>query len=363
MNHDLNSTKIRQLVLCLLTSSVSMAASALYAAAPPRVAFHGVVVGETTETELRNNKQWGQGQLFQPALGSNKEKVLEYKLGIWKKVLVTISEDQIVKTIDVTPPDRARADDLVKVLKLGKMIPVESIDQSLIPNPLAGLNIFQDYQVFRCENASGVLIFTEKVDQKLYAKQMRFYLTPLEHAKQHIAKGQTYMKQEEYGKAVSHFSESIRLNPNNLYAYTLRGMAHTELIKKHEGTFNKINKLLEAEPDNPDYYNRRGVVYSKLGEYDDAAQDFTTAIRLAPKEAKGYFNRAYMMFHKQEYDKAIVDFDKAIQLDPQYASAYYGRGYAYFRKGLSKAAQEDRSRAIQLDSKIAKLTYKSTIID
>lgn len=362
MNNYFNPAIIRQIILCLLLSALNMPALSLFAADPPRVAFHGVVVGETTETELLSNKQWGQGQLVKTAPGRSIHKVLEYKLGIWKKVRVTISENQIVQTIDVTPPDRARADDLVKVLKLGKLIPIDSI-KSLPPDALTGLTIYDDWQVFHCDNASGVLIFTEKVDQKLYAKRMRFYLTPLEHAKQHIAKGQTYMKQEEYGKAVSHFSESIRLNPNNLHAYTLRGMAHTELIKKHEDNFNKINKLLESEPENPNLYNRRGVVYSKLGEYDNAAQDFTTAIRLAPKEAKGYFNRAYMMFHKQEYDKAIVDFDKAIQLDPQYASSYYGRGYAYFRKGQFKAAEEDRSRAIQLDSKIARLTYKSTIID
>ena len=356
-------TRFRRFILCLVVSSLNLTALSLYAADPPRVAFHDIVVGETTEAELFSNKQWGQGQIVKTVPAKRMHKVLEYQLGIWKKVLVTISQDHIVRTIDVTPPDRARADDLVKVLKLGKLIPIDSME-SLPPDALIGLTMVEGWQAFHCDNASGVLIIAEKVDQRLYVKQMRFYLTSLEHAKQHFEQGQAYMNQGEYEKAVNEFTESIRLNPKHLFAYTRRGIAYNEVIKKHEKALTKINKLLESEPDNVTFLNRRGVIYLKMGNIDDAEKDFTTAIRFAPDNATSYYNRGYAKFHAEEYDKAITDFNKAIQLDSKKAASYYGRGHAYFRKGQINKASEDRARAIQLDpKKYTRLNYKPHITD
>ena len=56
--------------------------------------------------------------------------------------------------------------------------------------------------------------------------------------------------------------------------------------------------------------------YKKLGEYQNAADDYTKAIQLDPDNARAYTNRGYSYRILGEHQTAIDDATKAIQLDP-----------------------------------------------
>lgn len=58
-----------------------------------------------------------------------------------------------------------------------------------------------------------------------------------------------------------------------------------------------------------------------------------------------------MYREKGDYDRAIADFDEAIRLDPKYAHAYENRAKAYASKGDYDRANTDRNEAIRLDRK------------
>jgi tetratricopeptide (TPR) repeat protein len=64
------------------------------------------------------------------------------------------------------------------------------------------------------------------------------------------------------------------------------------------------------------------------GKYDEAIADFTEAIKLDPKYAYAYNNRAACYIKQQKYKEAIADCDKAIQIDANYGLAYLNRGIA-----------------------------------
>ncbi len=72
-------------------------------------------------------------------------------------------------------------------------------------------------------------------------------------------------------------------------------------------------------------YNNRGIVYSFLGQWDNAISDFSRAIEIDPTLELAYLNRANVYRNMKQWDKAISDYTKAIGIDPENTSAISGR--------------------------------------
>jgi lipoprotein NlpI len=85
---------------------------------------------------------------------------------------------------------------------------------------------------------------------------------------------------------------------------------------------------IRANPNDDFAYQMRGMGWHDRGDYDNALKDYTECIRIDPRSA-AYFNSRGITWHaKKEYDKAIRDYDEAIRLDPKFASAYFNRSVA-----------------------------------
>ena len=74
--------------------------------------------------------------------------------------------------------------------------------------------------------------------------------------------------------------------------------------------------LQQQQPDANDCLVR-GLKYFANREYDEAIEDFNTAIALDSNNAGAYFNRGSAYYKTGEFAYAIVDFDMVIALDPQ----------------------------------------------
>ena len=157
----------------------------------------------------------------------------------------------------------------------------------------------------------------------------------------------TKVKQQEYEKAIQHYSESIISKPDFTAAYNNRGNAYSR-IGDYNRAIEDYDKAIEIQPDYVDAYYNRGNAYYIKGELDNAITDFDKAIELKPDYDNAYHNRGTAYGIKGELDNAITDFDKAIELKPDYDNAYYNRGNAYYEKGDFARATEDYNRAIQL---------------
>lgn len=79
-----------------------------------------------------------------------------------------------------------------------------------------------------------------------------------------------------------------------------------------------FSDAIKYSPEEEAYLNR-ALLYNKKGQYKDAIEDLTEAIRLNPKSAMSYYNRgiAYLKLNKR--NDACLDFSKAGELGQQEA--------------------------------------------
>ena len=113
----------------------------------------------------------------------------------------------------------------------------------------------------------------------------------------------------------------------------------------------------------PIFYNNRGEVYLREGKFDEAIDDFNTAIEIQPEFVAAYNNRGLAYGRKGENDLAINDFNTAIELQPEFAEAYNNRANVYDDKDDFEKAIADFNTAITLkpDFVETNLTRQSTI--
>jgi tetratricopeptide (TPR) repeat protein len=110
-----------------------------------------------------------------------------------------------------------------------------------------------------------------------------------------------------------------------------------------------FSEAIKLNPRSASAWNNRAVARVHMGDLAGAVRDYNRAIELAPGDAEIYFNRGNALVAAGQYPAAIADFDRAVQLAPSYARAVWNRGTAYALAQRPDAAQQDWRAAIQLE--------------
>lgn len=104
-------------------------------------------------------------------------------------------------------------------------------------------------------------------------------------------------------------------------------------------------RILKFNPGSWCAHYNLGVVYSRLGLYDDAMNELSGAIALRPDYAGVYYELGIVYFNKGEIDRAISQYEKALELKPGYADAYYNLGRTYEKSGQFEPAENNYRKA------------------
>jgi tetratricopeptide (TPR) repeat protein len=93
----------------------------------------------------------------------------------------------------------------------------------------------------------------------------------------------------------------------------------------------------------------RGIQRMRRGDFAGATEDFTAAIRLAPRSAQLYVFRAQSYGQRKDYEASITDWTQFIELEPESHQGYSARGQEYLRKNDYERALADFRKVIQLE--------------
>jgi len=105
------------------------------------------------------------------------------------------------------------------------------------------------------------------------------------------------------------------------------------------------------------WYNRGLVYCDRLSRYDDAVADFAQAIALDPKYARPWYNRGVAYAKLGQYDKAADDYETFLKLVPAHAGAH--NSLAWLLATSPDAKRLDPDRAVRLAEKAVQLAPKA----
>ena len=98
---------------------------------------------------------------------------------------------------------------------------------------------------------------------------------------------------------------------------------------------------------------QRGAAHMGQQKFNEAAADFSEAIKISPKDAGIYERRAYCYVKLNDYDKAIADYSEALKSDPNEVRLLTVRSYLYEVKADVKSSLADTEKILKQDKKNA----------
>jgi tetratricopeptide (TPR) repeat protein len=104
---------------------------------------------------------------------------------------------------------------------------------------------------------------------------------------------------------------------------------------------SKLDELLAVEIDNVQGYLLRGVAYARLGRFDQAEADLTTAIDLEPWNWELLIVRGDIYSQMNDTTGALLDYEQSIAIYPFNQNAFARRADLYFQLGDTEAGNVD----------------------
>lgn len=168
---------------------------------------------------------------------------------------------------------------------------------------------------------------------------------------------------KDYGKADSLFTELIEYYPGFENAYLGRAKLYLETAD----TLKALADIDTALVRNPNSFNgqvMRAELLMSPGKplYRSALTNMDAAIKLQPKVAGLYINRAYIRYNLQDWYGAMEDYDHALSLEPLNKTALFNRGMLNAEANANDKALEDFTAVLKLDPSEHRAYYNRALV-
>jgi spermidine synthase len=134
------------------------------------------------------------------------------------------------------------------------------------------------------------------------------------NAAMHIYLAEAYFDKGDSEKAIAHYREAVRLEPDN-------AAAHNDL----------------------------GYLLFDKGDYSEAIRHYQEALRVRPHLIRALGNIGYAYLKVDRPDDALIHFQKALRVHPDLDEAHYNIGAIYYRKEQPQAAVPHIREALRLN--------------
>ena len=115
---------------------------------------------------------------------------------------------------------------------------------------------------------------------------------------------------------------------------------------------DELKQVIAGDPNFPEAYNLRGLIYMRLNDMRLAEESFRRAVALNPRDANAQHNLGWMQCQQGRYDEASRTFDQAMA-NPLYADrakTLMAQGLCQARAGRNAEAERSLARSYELDA-------------
>lgn len=138
-------------------------------------------------------------------------------------------------------------------------------------------------------------------------------------AQEWAERGYVFWESSNYDEAIRCYSEALKLEPNEVFSYGIRGVVYIVKGELEKG-FADLGEAIRLKPDFVDVYVSRGLARKNIGDIQGAIEDYTEAIRIKPDYADALYNRGIAFATIGENQQAVLDMQEASELMPERGS-------------------------------------------
>lgn len=151
--------------------------------------------------------------------------------------------------------------------------------------------------------------------------------SPIERGRLYTLRGYAWMREGEAGGAVAEFTRAIDLDATNIAALRGRARAYTRL-KNYDMAAQDWTRVIASRPADEQNYRERALSYLEDGKTKEAFADYDKAIALKAQNPQSFIGRAGIYVRMQMREAALREFDKAAAADPAYPDTYFAKAQA-----------------------------------
>lgn len=142
------------------------------------------------------------------------------------------------------------------------------------------------------------------------------------------------------------------------------GRARLRLLQKDTVSAKAdIEQALKLNPNAVNgYVMRADIAINSGADYESALKDMDAAIKLQPRHAGFFINRAFLRYMTDDFNGAFADYDYALQLEPENTIAIFNRGLLRAEVHDNNKAVADFTRVLELSPDDYKTLYNRAII-
>lgn len=115
---------------------------------------------------------------------------------------------------------------------------------------------------------------------------------------------------------------------------------------------DELKQVIAADPNFPDAYNLRGLIYMRLNDPRQADESFRRAVALNPRDASVQHNYGWLLCQQGRFDESQRAYDVAMA-NPAYAGrakTLMAQGLCQARAGKTAEAERSLARSLELDA-------------
>jgi len=124
----------------------------------------------------------------------------------------------------------------------------------------------------------------------------------------------------------------------------------------------RLEKILEAEPENAAALVDLGSLEYRKQHPDEAEKLLTRATRAKPEMAAAWLTLGVVECETGKLDAALAALSQAVLLEPRNAKAHSYLGVTVGRKGWLDGAEAELLRALELDEKLAEAHFNLAVV-
>jgi len=150
---------------------------------------------------------------------------------------------------------------------------------------------------------------------------------------------------EAFTRAEQEVNEALRLDPESIEAYSLRG----DILTWYRWDWAEAEKAYKLAIEKGARNDLGYMMFlSVQGRHDEARSMMEDAIEAFPRDRWVRSNAAWRFHAAGDYERAITEANAAIEIDHRYGDAFASRGWAYQSLGNTDRALQDLQRNLEL---------------